>query len=159
MNDHLELTLKVNGTLRTALLPRGLRLLDALRRLGYLGVKEGCGEGECGACTVLLAGRPVNSCLVFAEQAVGKEIVTVEGVGQGHPGGLHPFQQAMIALGGVQCGFCTPGVVVTGAHLCDTRPGADEAEIKEALAGNLCRCTGYTKIVKAVQAAMAQMRK
>ena len=157
--NHEELTLKVNGTVRTALFPTGVRLLDALRRLGYLGVKEGCGEGECGACTVLLAGRPVNSCLVFAQQAVGQEIVTVEGVGKGYPGGLHPFQKAMIEVGGVQCGFCTPGVVVTGAHLCDTRPGASEAQIKEALAGNLCRCTGYTKIVQAVQAAMAAMAK
>jgi len=154
-----EITLTVNGTQRTSLLPEGVRLLDALRRMGYLGVKEGCGEGECGACTVLLAGRPVNSCLLFAEQAVGKPIVTVEGVGRGHPGSLHPFQKAMIALGGVQCGFCTPGVIVTGAHLCDTQPDAAEEQIKDALSGNLCRCTGYTKIVQAVQAAMGEMRK
>jgi len=155
--NHETLTLKVNGTVRTALLPQGIRLLEALRRLGYTGAKEGCGEGECGACTVLLDGRPVNSCLLFAKQAEGKAVVTVEGVGKGHPGGLHPFQKAMVAVGGVQCGFCTPGMVVTGAHLCDTTKAATEAEIKEALSGNLCRCTGYTKIVQAVRVAMDEM--
>ncbi len=144
-----ELTLLVNGTRRTACFARGIRLLDALRSLGYLGVKEGCGEGECGACTVLLAGRPVNSCLIFAKQAAGKPIVTVEGLGSGHSDGLHPFQKALVDQAGVQCGFCTPGIAVAGAHLFDTEPNADEQRVRQALSGNLCRCTGYAKIVRA----------
>lgn len=157
--DFEEITLKINGTVRSAPMPKGIRLLDALRRLGYTGTKEGCGEGECGACTVLLDGRPIDSCLMFARQAEGKEIVTVEGVGRGHPDGLHPFQKALMAVGGVQCGFCAPGFVVAGSHLCDTKPDASEQEIREALSGNLCRCTGYTKIVEAVRVAMAEMHK
>ncbi len=149
------LALRVNGTLRTAPMPQGLRLLDALRRLGYKGAKEGCGEGECGACTVLLDGRPVNSCLVYARQAVGKEIVTVEGLGAV---GLHPLQRALVASGGVQCGFCTPGVVLSGASFVERFPSAGAEEIRRSLAGNLCRCTGYAKIVEAVQVAQASLR-
>ena len=149
--NHEELTLKVNGTLRTGLFPRGIRLLDALRRLGYTGTKEGCGEGECGACTVLLSGRPVNSCVVFAKQAVGKAIVTVEGIGAGHPDGLHPFQKAMVDAAGVQCGFCTPGIIVAGAQHLDAGGATGEAELRSALSGNLCRCTGYTKILQAMR--------
>jgi aldehyde oxidoreductase len=152
MSDEV-LTLLVNGTRRSAPMPRGLRLLDALRRLGYTGAKEGCGEGECGACAVLLDGRPVPSCLVYAKQAEGKSIATVEGIGAGHEGGLHPFQRALIAEGGVQCGYCTPGMVVVGAHLAESRPSAGEGEIREGLSGNLCRCTGYAKIVGAVRRA------
>ncbi|MHB8873368.1 MAG: (2Fe-2S)-binding protein [Myxococcaceae bacterium] len=148
--NHEELTLKVNGTTRTGLFPKGARLLDALRRLGYSGTKEGCGEGECGACTVLLGGRPVNSCVVFAKQAVGKPIVTIEGIGAGHPGELHPFQQAMVNAAGVQCGFCTPGIVVTGAHHLDTGGSTGDADMRTALSGNLCRCTGYSKILQAL---------
>ena len=153
--SHEEITLKVNGTLRSAPMPKGIRLLDALRSLGYTGTKEGCGEGECGACTVLLDGRPSNSCLIYAKQAQGKSIVTVEGLGLGRADGLHPVQKALIALGGVQCGFCTPGIAVTGAHLCDTNPTASETQIRAQLSGNLCRCTGYTKIVDAVKRAIA----
>ena len=151
--NHEELTLKVNGTERTGLFPKGVRLLDALRRLGYSGTKEGCGEGECGACTVLLAGRPVNSCVVFAKQATGKPIITVEGIGAGHPHGLHPFQQALVDEAGVQCGFCTPGIVVTGAQHLDAGGSTGEAELRAALSGNLCRCTGYTKVLQALRAA------
>jgi carbon-monoxide dehydrogenase small subunit len=146
-----ELTLKVNGTTRTGLFPKGVRLLDALRRLGYTGTKEGCGEGECGACTVLLGGRPVNSCVVFAKQAVGKAIITVEGIGAGHSNGLHPFQQALVDLAGVQCGFCTPGIVVSGAQHLDTGGSTGEAELRAALSGNLCRCTGYSKVLQAMR--------
>jgi carbon-monoxide dehydrogenase small subunit len=153
--NYEELTLKVNGTVRTAPMPPGIRLLDALRRLGYTGVKEGCGEGECGACTVLLAGRPVNSCLVYAKQAQGKDIVTIEGLGRGHPDGLHPVQKALLETAGVQCGFCTPGIALTAAHLYETRPGADEQEVREALSGNLCRCTGYGRIFEAVKVAVS----
>ena len=148
-----ELTLDINGTRRTGLFPRGARLLDALRRLGYLGTKEGCGEGECGACTVLLGGRTVNACIVFAKQAVGQPVRTVEGIGQGHPGGLHPFQRAMVSCGGVQCGFCTPGFIVSGCDHLDRGGALDDASVREALSGNLCRCTGYAKILEAVQVA------
>ncbi len=152
MSDEV-LTLTVNGTQRSAPMPNGLRLLDALRRLGYTGVKEGCGEGECGACAVLLDGRLVNSCLVFAKQAEGKAVITVEGLGAGHPGGLHPIQRALIAAGGVQCGFCTPGMAVAGAELAERLSGAGDGDVRQALSGNLCRCTGYAKIVFAVQEA------
>jgi carbon-monoxide dehydrogenase small subunit len=149
--NHEELTLEVNGTQRTGLFPKGARLLDALRRLGYTGTKEGCGEGECGACTVLLGGRPVNACIVYAKQAVGRSVRTVEGMARN--GELHPFQKAMVELGGVQCGFCTPGIVVSGCHHLDSGGALGDAEIKEALSGNLCRCTGYAKIVEAVKRA------
>lgn len=157
-----ELKLEVNGVVTTARVEKGARLLDALRAMGYVGTKEGCGEGECGACTVLLGGKPVNSCLVFARQAQGHAVRTVEAMGAGHPDGLHPFQRALVELGGVQCGFCTPGMVVTGCELLDRRaaeglPGElDEAEVREALSGNLCRCTGYAKIVEAVRVAARQ---
>lgn len=152
-----ELTLRINGRERTAALPKGVRLLDALRRLGYTGTKEGCGEGECGACTVLLDGRTANSCLVYAKQAVGKSVVTVEGVGDAFPGGLHPFQQAMIETGGVQCGFCTPGMVVSGCDWLNRTGSLEDPDLREALSGNLCRCTGYVKILDAVKLAAKRM--
>jgi len=150
---HEELTLSINGAKRSAVFPSDVRLLDAIRRLGYTGTKEGCGEGECGACTVILDGRPVDSCLIYAKQAVGRAIVTVEGVGATYPGGLHPFQRAMVLTGGVQCGFCTPGVIVAGCHHLDSGGALDDGSIKDALSGNLCRCTGYAKIVQAVKLA------
>ena len=156
--NHEELTLEINGAQRTGIFPKGVRLLDALRRLGYTGTKEGCGEGECGACTVMLAGRTVNSCLVYAKQVVGKPIVTVEGVGKGHPNELHPFQQAMVETGGVQCGFCTPGMIVSGCDHLDQKRTLDEDAVKDALSGNLCRCTGYTKILDAVKLAAQRMK-
>lgn len=148
-----ELTLTINGIERSAVFPADIRLLDALRRLGYTGTKEGCGEGECGACTVILQGRTVNSCLVYAKQAVGRPVTTVEGVGASHPEGLHPFQKAMIECGGVQCGFCTPGVIVSGCHHLDARAPLDEESIQDAISGNLCRCTGYAKILEAMRVA------
>ncbi len=151
--NHEELTLCINGAPRTAVFAKGIRLLDAIRKLGYTGTKEGCGEGECGACTVILDDRTVDSCLVYAKQAVGREIITVEGVGAGYPDDLHPFQRAMVECGGVQCGFCTPGVIVSGCHHLNTRGGLDDPSIKDALSGNLCRCTGYTKIFEAVKVA------
>ncbi|MFZ5467935.1 MAG: (2Fe-2S)-binding protein [Myxococcota bacterium] len=150
---HEELALEVNGQKRNGVFLKGARLLDALRALGYTGTKEGCGEGECGACTVLLDGRPVNSCVVYAKQAVGRPVRTVEGMGAGHLDGLHPFQKAMVEAGGVQCGFCTPGFIVTGCHHLDSEGSLADVDIKQALSGNLCRCTGYAKIIEAVKRA------
>ncbi len=157
LHQHEELTFTINGTRRTGLFPKGLRLLDALRRLGYTGTKEGCGEGECGACTVVLEGRTANACIVYAKQAAGKEVLTVEGMGRGHPEGLHPFQRAMVEAGGVQCGFCTPGFIVSGCQHLDAGGSIDEAEMRVAVSGNLCRCTGYAKIFEAIRSAAARM--
>jgi aerobic carbon-monoxide dehydrogenase small subunit len=128
------------------------RLLDLVRRLGATDVKEGCGEGECGACTVLMDGRPVASCLVLAAQADGAEIITVSGLSED---GLDAVQQALLDLGAVQCGFCTPGMVLTARALLDSNPSPSRDEIRAALAGNLCRCTGYERIIDAVEMAAA----
>ncbi len=144
--------LTLNGEERTFEVPPGRRLLDLLREdAGLTGTKEGCGAGECGACTVLLDGRPVTSCLVLAAACDGREVVTVEGLGAG-PHVPHPFQRALVEHGGVQCGFCTPGVAVTGAALLAQGFTSPE-EVRRRLAGNLCRCTGYHKIFSALQAA------
>ena len=128
------------------------RLLDLLRvKLKLTGVKEGCSEGECGACTVLMDGNAVNSCMVLAYQARNTEIITIEGLAPGE--GLEPIQQAFADHGAVQCGYCTPGMIMSTKALLLHNQRPSEAEIKEALAGNLCRCTGYVNIIKAVQAA------
>jgi aerobic carbon-monoxide dehydrogenase small subunit len=125
-------------------------LLDLLRDdLGLTGTKEGCGTGDCGACTVLLHGKPVNSCLILAAELDGANIVTIEGLHIGPE--LHPIQQAFMADGGAQCGYCTPGILMMSRALLDENPTPTEEEIRFALAGNLCRCTGYVKIVQAVQ--------
>jgi carbon-monoxide dehydrogenase small subunit len=124
-------------------------LLDVLREdLGLTGTKKGCGLGKCGACTVLLNGRPVHSCLILAPHADGKEITTIEGIAGEEP---HPLQAAFVAKGAVQCGFCTPGMINAAKALLEVNPDPDEAEIKLAIAGNLCRCTGYNQIVSAIQ--------
>ena len=132
-----------------------MRLLDLLRNVFRLtGTKEGCGEGECGACTVIVNGKTVNSCLVLAGQAEGAEIITIEGLSvDGKPGKL---QQAFIEAGAVQCGFCTPGMILSAKALLDENPKPSDEDIKVALSGNLCRCTGYAKIVDAVRAAASQ---
>ncbi len=124
-------------------------LLDVLREdIGLTGTKKGCGLGKCGACTVLLDGLPVHSCLILAPQVNGKEITTIEGIAAEEP---HPLQAAFVDKGAVQCGFCTPGMINTAKALLDNNPDPDEAEIKLAIAGNLCRCTGYNQIVSAIQ--------
>jgi carbon-monoxide dehydrogenase small subunit len=149
----VTLRFTVNGAARRVRVPPMKRLLDVLREdCGLTGTKEGCGEGECGACTVLMDGRAVNSCLVPAVQADGAKLVTVEGLARGRR--LSALQEAMVARGGTQCGICTPGILVTAHELLARRRGVPSAaEVREALAGNLCRCTGYQKIVEAVRAA------
>lgn len=125
-------------------------LLEVLRNdLRLTGTKEGCGEGDCGACTVLLDGKAVNACLLLAMEARGKKITTIEGLAQ--DGRLHPLQKAFIDKGAVQCGFCTPGMILSAKALLDANPRPSEEEIKMAIAGNLCRCTGYIKIIEAIK--------
>jgi aerobic carbon-monoxide dehydrogenase small subunit len=152
-----RITLTVNGLVYELEVEPRERLIDVLRyKLGYTGVKEGCGTGDCGACTVLLDGKPVTSCLVLAVSANGKSIVTVEGIAR--KGKLHPVQQAFVEHGAVQCGFCTPGFIVNSYALLNENPNPDIETIRYWLAGNLCRCTGYQKIIKAVLAAAEMMR-
>jgi aerobic-type carbon monoxide dehydrogenase small subunit (CoxS/CutS family) len=147
-----DLTMRVNGEEVTTQIKPDALLLDVLRdELGLMGTKEACGEGECGACTVLLDGEPVTSCLVPALKAQGREVMTVEGLASG--GELHPLQKAFVEHGAVQCGYCTPGMLMSAKALLDRTPHPTEEEIKEAISGNLCRCTGYVKIVEAIKAA------
>ena len=155
----VTLALTVNGKRRRVRVPALKRLLDVLRdECGLTGTKEGCGEGECGACTVLVNGRAVNSCLVPAVHAAGTRIVTVEGLASGSK--LSALQRAFVELGGAQCGICTPGMLVSAYALIarSRRRVPSEDEVREALAGNLCRCTGYQKIVDAVRAAAGGKR-
>ncbi|MBP7529911.1 MAG: (2Fe-2S)-binding protein [Syntrophorhabdaceae bacterium] len=135
------------------------RTLTQLLRddLNLLGTKEGCGVGDCGACTVIMDGKPVNSCLVLAVQADGSDITTIEGVATGAD--LHPVQQTFVEMGAIQCGFCTPGMVLSATSLLEKNPHPTEHEVRQALSGNLCRCTGYQKIVEAVQEASRRMKK
>ena len=146
----------LNGSPTAVDVPGMRRLLDVLREeLGLTGTKEGCGEGECGACTVLLDGAPVDSCLVPICQLAGADIRTVEGLAApasdlGEPAALDPLQAAFLVTGGAQCGICTPGMLLAARAYLDTGGGPDEDAIREAIAGNLCRCTGYTKIVDAI---------
>ncbi len=138
--------------------PGELLLLDVLRdSLGLTGTKEGCGAGECGACTVIVDGKPVNSCLYPVWEAEGRDIRTIEGIGG--PGlALSPVQKAFVDLGGIQCGFCTPGMILSTEALLEQTPDPDDTQIRDALAGNLCRCTGYVQIIHAVKAAAAELR-
>lgn len=154
-----HLTLNVNGeTYVVEHVPVSRTLLQVLRDdLGLTGTKEGCGEGDCGACTVIMDGKAVNSCLVLAAEAEGKAVVTVEGLVK--DGKLHPLQQAFVDEGAVQCGFCTPGMLMSAKALLDVNPSPTEAEIRTTLSGNLCRCTGYVRIVSAVQKAAVEMAK
>ena len=148
----VRISLTVNGERREADLWEGESLLYVLReRLGLPGSKNACEQGECGSCSVLLDGQLVCACLVLAAQADGHGVTTVEGVARG--GRLHRVQQAFVDAGAVQCGFCTPGLVVAAVDLLERNPGATDDEIREALSGNICRCTGYAKVVEAVRMA------
>ena len=146
------ITLTVNGEPYEALVKPNSTLLDVLRdQLELTGSKRGCDAGDCGSCTVIMNGRPVNACLVLALKAEGREITTIEGLAEGTK--LHPIQEAFVEYGAIQCGFCTPGMVLSAKALLDRNPKPTEEEIKSGIAGNLCRCTGYIKIVEAIQAA------
>lgn len=148
--------LLVNGRKVQVSLEGSETLLDCLRiQVGLTGTKKGCDQGDCGACTVLVDGIPVNACLMLASEASGKEITTIEGVAQ--EDGLHPLQEAFISHDAVQCGFCSPGMIMTAAALLKENPHPSEEEIRHYLQGNLCRCTGYSKIVQAVQAAQGSL--
>jgi carbon-monoxide dehydrogenase small subunit len=148
----MEVTLVVNGERRTVDVGPTTTLLGMLREdLGLTGTKEGCGKGACGACTVILDGKPVNSCLVFAVQCDGREVLTVEGLSA--EGRLSPIQEAFTETGAVQCGFCTPGMVMSAHALLADNPSRTRTEIEDAISGNLCRCTGYVKIVEAIERA------
>jgi len=152
------INLKINGEPYEVRVKSNITLLDLLRdELGLTGTKRGCETGECGACTVLLEGKPVNSCLVLAVEANGKDVLTIEGLAKDDK--LHPLQEAFIKEGAVQCGYCTPGMIMSAKALLDENPNPTEEEVKKAIAGNLCRCTGYVKIVKAILAAAEKMRR
>jgi aerobic-type carbon monoxide dehydrogenase small subunit (CoxS/CutS family) len=152
----VRIALTVNDEAREALAPVHKTLLEVLREdLGLTGTKHGCELGECGTCTVLVDGEPVLSCLVLPVELEGRHITTVEGMA--HAGRLHPLQQAFAELGAAQCGYCTPGILLTATALLAERPSPTRQEVKEALAGNLCRCTGYTKILDAVELAALRM--
>lgn len=152
----MKIALTINGQHREFDTTAGETLLDLLRRNGYVGVKKGCGTGDCGACAVLLNGRSVNSCLILTAKADGAEILTVEGLASN--GHLHPVQEAFLDEGAVQCGYCTPGMVMSAIDLLTRNPDPSEEEIREAISGNLCRCTGYVKQVRAIQKAAERMR-
>lgn len=148
-----------NGEMRKVDVPADMRAIDLLRDvLGLTGVKEGCGRGECGACTILLDGKPVNSCLLYAPKLNGRRVQTIEGITE-KDGKLSPIQEAFIEEGAVQCGFCTPGMILSSKALLEKNSKPGEKEIEEALSGNICRCTGYTKIIKAVKSASVKIAK
>jgi len=153
-----EILLKVNGVAYKMSIEPRRTLVEVLREnLGLTGTKKSCNEGECGACTVLMDGRPVTSCLVLAIDAQGKEILTIEGLSQGEK--LHPIQEAFLRYGAIQCGFCTPGMVMSAKALLDGNPKPTVAEVRKAISGNLCRCTGYQHIVDSIMAASKTMEK
>ena len=154
-----KITFTLNGKLTTISVPPNITLLDLLRDYLHLtGTKKGCEIGECGACMVLLDGEAVNSCMVLAPQVEGRTVVTIEGLAP-EPGKLHPIQEAFIEAGAVHCGFCTPGMVISAKALLDKNPSPTEEEIKLAISGNLCRCTGYRQIIEAVKLAAKKMSK
>jgi len=152
----MKIGLTINGQNQAFEATPGESLLDVLRRNGYIDVKKGCGTGDCGACAVLFNGRAVNSCLILAAKANGAEVLTVAGLAPA--GELHPIQQAFLDEGAVQCGYCTPGMVISAYDLLSRNNDPTDEEIQEAIAGNLCRCTGYVKQVDAIRKAGAIMR-
>jgi aerobic carbon-monoxide dehydrogenase small subunit len=152
-----KISISLNGKKTELDVPPHRLLLDLLRdEIGLTGTKEGCGTGDCGACTVLLNGKPVNSCLIFSGELDGADVVTIEGLKIGPE--LHPVQRAFVQDGGVQCGYCTSGMLMMSKALLDENPDPSEEDIRFAISGNLCRCTGYAKIVKAVQDAARELR-
>ena len=155
--ERQRIKLRVNGEDCELSIPPNRTLLEVLREdLALTGAKEGCQDGTCGSCTVLLDGKPVRSCLILAIEAEGREILTIEGLSKGEE--LHPIQEAFVNYGAVQCGFCTPGMILTAKALLDSNPDPSEEEIREAISGNLCRCTGYVKIVEAIAEAARRLR-
>ena len=147
-----QIKITVNGKTHELQVKPWETLLEVIRdELGLTGTKEGCGLGECGACTVIMDGKAVNSCLVLAPEADGKEIITIEGLGQGDK--LHPIQETFMERGGLQCGFCTPGIILSTKALLDENPKPTDEEIRRGIAGNFCRCTGYTKIFESIKVA------
>jgi carbon-monoxide dehydrogenase small subunit len=150
---------RVNGEQKELDASPAKSLLDVLREdLLLTGTKRGCDSGECGACTVIMNGKAVNSCLVLATELDGSEVTTIEGLGK-NVDELHPLQKAFIEMGAVQCGFCTPGIIMTAKAFLDLNPQPTEDEVRDAISGNLCRCTGYTKIVNAILASAEEIRK
>jgi aerobic carbon-monoxide dehydrogenase small subunit len=157
MTEKIEVALLINGARHVVRVEPRRTLVDAIRDdCGQTGTHIGCEHGVCGACTVLIEGEPVRSCLMFAVQAAGREIRTVEGLGRGEA--LHPLQRAFMEHHGLQCGFCTPGFLMLAAGVLEREPDISDADLIEVLASNLCRCTGYQNIIKAVRAAAAEMR-
>jgi aerobic-type carbon monoxide dehydrogenase small subunit (CoxS/CutS family) len=152
----VKVTLDVNGRSRQVVIHPGETLMETLRRIGVVSVKDGCARGDCGSCAVLVDGRAVTSCLLFTAQAEGHAITTTESLADHSD--LQPLQRALLEAGGVQCGFCTPGVQMAALDLLARNPDPTEADIRTALAGNLCRCTGYVKIIEAVDAAAGASR-
>ena len=153
----VDISITVNDKLYKISINENMRLIAVLRdELGLIGTKEGCGEGECGACTVIMDGEIVNSCLVMGFQADGSSIVTIEGLER--EGDLHPVQRAYIEAGAVQCGFCIPGMVLSTKALLDKNPNPSDEEIREGISGNLCRCTGYNKMLEATKKAMEYIK-
>lgn len=154
--DHI-VRLKVNGVVHNVWVKSSETLLEVLRtKLGLTGTKRGCDVGDCGACTVIMDGKSVPSCLVLAVDAKDKEIITIEGLAGGDK--LHPLQKAFVEHGAIQCGYCTPGMILAAKAFLDENPNPTEDEIRQAMSGNLCRCTGYTKIFEAIKAAAESMR-
>jgi aerobic-type carbon monoxide dehydrogenase small subunit (CoxS/CutS family) len=153
-----QVKILVNGEWKTASVEPQTTLLELLRETwGLTGAKRGCDEGDCGACTVLLDGQPVNACLVLAVRVNGRKVTTIEGLGdEEHP---HPLQTAFVQHGALQCGYCGPGMLLSAKALLDVNPSPTEAEIRQALSGNLCRCTGYSKIIEAVRSASQGLKK
>lgn len=155
-NKTIHICIDINGKKYSSNVIPSLTLLDFLREsIGFMGAKKGCDSGHCGACTVLIEGKAINSCMLLAVQADGKSVITIEGLNKGEK--LHPIQQAFIEENAIQCGFCTPGMIMSTKGLLDKKPNPTDLEIKEALSGNLCRCTGYTKIINAVKNAAEKL--